>query len=146
MKKALIQILIYVAGIIAACLLAAMTRLLFLKPGDFSVQAQMMIIAFMSGFYILTFVPLVVVTHILLRKVRPHLWLPLWAIPTFGAIFPWLGKIPFHQRYWPEEPIDMEGSHLVVFSLLALFSISLGVFFTFLSNKRLAHKRTIPAP
>ncbi len=139
MKKAAITVSTYLAAIPAACVLAAATSFPFLQPVDFSVEFQMIITGFLSGFYVLTFTPFVVVGEVLMRKVRTHRVLPLVAVPMFGAVFPLLGFVLFPDRWWPDEPIDMKSSHLVVFICLALVSIGVGAIVALIRNRRPAN-------
>ena len=139
MKRAAITALSYVAALIVACVLAAATSFPFLKPVDFSVQIQMVIMAVMSGVYTLAFTPLVIGAEVLVRKLRTHRALPLSALPVFGASFPVLGFVCFPDRWWPEEPFDMKSLHLIVFFLLALFSIGIGLVLAIIRNRRVAN-------
>lgn len=135
MKTAILAVLRYAIAIAVACVVAGLAAAPFLKPGDFSVPFQMIFVGAMSGFYILTYTPIVIITEIAARRVRGHHILPLWAIPIFGMCFPVLGFAIFSRTWWPEEPADMDARHVVTFLLLAAFALCIALLIMKLRNK-----------
>lgn len=140
MKKVILTVLTYVGALLAGCILAGLASFPFLREGDFSIQFQMIVLAIMSGFYILAFLPLVIVAEVLIRRTRTHRILHLSAIPVFGALFPVLAFVLYPKRWWPEEPFDIRSAQFLVLLLLALLSIGVGITLSLVANKRPANK------
>ena len=89
---------------------------------------------FLSGAYILSFSPIVVLAEMLARKLATHRFLPIVAIPVLGGLFPILGFVIFPGQWWPEEPFDMKAEQQFLFVLLALVSTGLGLVSALLIN------------
>ena len=68
MRKAIVIMVAYVVAIPVACIAVGAASLPFLKPGDFTVPAQAIIISLLCVFYVLCFAPFAVAAHLLLRR------------------------------------------------------------------------------
>jgi hypothetical protein len=138
-KKTIFAILRYVGAIIGACVLAGVTAVPFLKSGDFSVPIQMIFMAAVSGFYIVTFAALVILAEVFIRRISRHYLLPIWSIPVFGGCFPVIGFVLFPRTWWPEEPADMDARHIAAFLALAVFSLAVVAIVIKLRNRQSAN-------
>ena len=138
MNRVVLSLLTYLGGIVIACGAVAATSYPFLEAGDFSIGLEVLVMVVLSGFYLLAFTPFVILGELLVRKLVTHRMVPLLAFPIFGALFPALGFWLFPGRWWPEEPFDMKSAHLLVFLPLALFSVGVGIGFTWFRCREIA--------
>ena len=98
----------------------------------------------LTEFYLACFLPIVLVVHVLIRRLKSHRRLPIVALPCFGAVFPVAGFVFLPKHWWPEEPFDMLLKHWGGFTILASLSIGIGMVFVLMKNRRLSNQKVDP--
>lgn len=127
MKRTALAVCIYVGALLLACVLAGLSALLFLRPGDLPVGLQALILAVASGLGVVAFMPFVVVAQVALRRLTTHRLVPLFALPVFGAGFSVLGFLLHAQmRWWPDGLVPVDAMDWVAVLLLAVFALGVG--------------------
>lgn len=124
MRKYVATVFAYLAGGLVGCGLAPLVALPFLGGVELPLSAVMEIVFFVTGFFMLIFLPFVVVAHVVARKNSSHRLLPLVAFPLFGILFSLAATLLARCRWLPGGP--HAGDELHLFALLAVVVSAIG--------------------